>query len=83
MGNWWSSAEDGDETVMGKDGQTPRLYEQQLKPHQWPIIYSSAYNIGFLGMEKIHPFDSGKWGKVYQSLVGEDLARGQKVIINL
>ena len=71
MGNWWSSAEAGDDTVLGQDGQIPRLYEKQVDAHQWPIIYSSAYNIGFLGMEKIHPFDSGKWGKVYQSLVGE------------
>ncbi|XP_014666557.1 PREDICTED: uncharacterized protein LOC106808371 [Priapulus caudatus] len=35
---------------------------------KWPIIYSKAYNIGFLKMEKLHPFDSGKWGRVHQFL---------------
>ncbi|KAE8612853.1 hypothetical protein XENTR_v10013012 [Xenopus tropicalis] len=31
---------------------------------RWPIIYSAEYNITFIGLEKLHPFDSGKWGKV-------------------
>ena len=39
--------------------------------HQWPIVYSTDYNIGFLGMEKLHPFDSGKWGKVFNFLRGK------------
>ena len=73
MGNWSSNTREEEETVFGKDGQTPRLYEQELNPNQLPIVYSSAYNIGFLGMERIHPFDSGKWGKVYQHLVGKTL----------
>ena len=41
-----------------------------VQTHQWPIVYSPEYNIGFLGMEKLHPFDSGKWGKVYGFLKG-------------
>ena len=59
--------------MFAQDGTTPRLYElaDEIEPHQWPIVYSSVYNIGFLGMEKIHPFDSAKWGKVYANLVGE------------
>lgn len=48
---------------------TKELHEtslyQDIKPTQWPIIYSPEYNIGFLGLEKLHPFDAGKWGKVY------------------
>ena len=76
MGNWGSTERTGDQTVFGEDGQTPRLYERQLQPNQWPIIYSPSYNISFLGMEKIHPFDSGKWAKVYQFLVGEGICPG-------
>ncbi|XP_058023545.1 histone deacetylase 11 isoform X2 [Ahaetulla prasina] len=34
----------------------------------WPIVYSSDYNISFLGLEKLHPFDAGKWGKVINFL---------------
>lgn len=78
MGNWSSSTREEEESVLGKDGKTPRLYEQTLDPDQLPIVYSSAYNIGFLGMERIHPFDSGKWGKVYQHLVGKGALRVHK-----
>lgn len=34
-----------------------------------PIIYSSSYDIAFLGMEKLHPFDSSKWGRICQFLI--------------
>ena len=33
-----------------------------------PIIYSDRYNITFLGLQKLHPFDSEKYGKVYNFL---------------
>ncbi|KAK9274141.1 hypothetical protein L1049_018955 [Liquidambar formosana] len=36
-----------------------------------PVIYSPGYNIGFFGMEKMHPFDSSKWGHVCQFLLSE------------
>lgn len=36
----------------------------------WPIVYSPRYNITFLGLEKLHPFDAGKWGKVINFLKG-------------
>lgn len=29
-----------------------------------PIVYRDEYNIRLLGMEKLHPFDAGKWGNV-------------------
>ncbi|XP_052119112.1 histone deacetylase 2 [Arachis duranensis] len=34
-----------------------------------PIIYSESYDISFLGIEKLHPFDSSKWGRVCRFLV--------------
>ncbi|MED6144357.1 histone deacetylase [Stylosanthes scabra] len=34
-----------------------------------PIIYSESYDISFLGIEKMHPFDSSKWGRVCKFLV--------------
>jgi len=37
---------------------------------QWPIVYGPEYNIGFMGLEKLHPFDAGKWGRVYEFLKG-------------
>lgn len=40
---------------------------------RWPIVYSPRYNITFLGLEKLHPFDAGKWGKVISFLKEEKL----------
>ena len=58
-------------TDEGSGKQTPKLYAStQLASGQWPIIYSKEYNIGFLGLERIHPFDSGKWGKIFTYLKG-------------
>ncbi|KAF3333431.1 histone deacetylase 2 isoform X1 [Carex littledalei] len=34
-----------------------------------PLVYSSSYNITFLGIEKLHPFDSSKWGRVCDFLI--------------
>lgn len=53
-----------------------------LRPHRtalyedppaacWPIVYSPDYNITFVGLEKLHPFDAGKWGKVINFLKGK------------
>ncbi|XP_067092760.1 histone deacetylase 11 isoform X4 [Osmerus mordax] len=36
-----------------------------------PIVYSPDYNITFMGLEKLHPFDAGKWGKVIHFLKEE------------
>jgi len=41
-----------------------------VRPTQWPIVYRPEYNIGFLGLEKLHPFDAGKWGRVFEFLKG-------------
>ncbi|GAX83362.1 hypothetical protein CEUSTIGMA_g10787.t1 [Chlamydomonas eustigma] len=36
--------------------------------HQLPLVYSPKYNITFFGIEKLHPFDSAKFGKIVQAL---------------
>lgn len=33
-----------------------------------PIVFHPNYDIGFFGIEKLHPFDSKKYGKVYAHL---------------
>ncbi|XP_067127820.1 histone deacetylase 11 isoform X1 [Centruroides vittatus] len=51
-----------------------------IQPSQLPVIYSPTYNIGFFGLEKLHPFDSGKWGRIYQFLKdGKMIIEGQTV----
>ncbi|MEQ2308104.1 hypothetical protein AMECASPLE_024754 [Ameca splendens] len=39
-----------------------------IPPTCLPIVYHPDYNITFMGLEKLHPFDSGKWGKVIHLL---------------
>lgn len=33
-----------------------------------PLIYSKGYNIGAFGLEKLHPFDSRKYEKIYDNI---------------
>lgn len=33
-----------------------------------PIVYSAHYKISLLGLEKLHPFDIGKYDKIYNQL---------------
>ncbi|KAG8221847.1 hypothetical protein J437_LFUL003223 [Ladona fulva] len=40
----------------------------EIEPHQLPIIYRSEYNVRFLGLEKLHPFDAAKWSHVFRFL---------------
>ena len=61
----------GDDAVASGAIAGPRLYAAKFGDSQWPIIYKDSYNIGFLGLEKIHPFDAGKWGRIHKRLVGE------------
>uniref|UniRef100_A0A671E9N7 Histone deacetylase 11 n=1 Tax=Rhinolophus ferrumequinum TaxID=59479 RepID=A0A671E9N7_RHIFE len=51
---------------------TTQLYQHVPESH-WPIVYSPRYNITFMGLEKLHPFDAGKWGKVISFLKEEKL----------
>uniref|UniRef100_A0A8C5ZHF5 Uncharacterized protein n=1 Tax=Marmota marmota marmota TaxID=9994 RepID=A0A8C5ZHF5_MARMA len=48
-----------------------QLYQHVPETH-WPIVYSPRYNITFMGLEKLHPFDAGKWGKVINFLKGSE-----------
>ncbi len=64
--------DDGTSSLPSSTGQASKTHLfVDVQDHQWPIVYSTEYNIGFLGMEKMHPFDSGKWGKVFQFLRGK------------
>lgn len=36
-----------------------------------PIIYVPEYNIRFWGLERLHPFDVSKWGRVANILLSE------------
>lgn len=55
------------------------LYDD-TPPTCWPIVYSPDYNITFLGLEKLHPFDSGKWGKIIRFLKEEKLITDDMIV---
>ena len=59
-----------------------RLYTE-IRPEQWPIIYSPEYDISFAGLERLHPFDSCKWSKVYRFLLGESELYAAQCIASL
>lgn len=42
---------------------------------QLPIVYNAAYNVKFMGIEKLHPFDSTKFQKVKAGLEKEGLVK--------
>ena len=37
------------------------------------VVYSRHYNIGLLGIERLHPFDSRKYGRAWDSREGHRL----------
>jgi len=45
-----------------------------------PIIYHPQYNITFFGIEKLHPFDSTKYGRVFDMLVERGLIDPKRIV---
>ncbi|ONK66694.1 uncharacterized protein A4U43_C06F11000 [Asparagus officinalis] len=45
-----------------------------------PVIYSPSYDIAFLGIEKLHPFDSSKWGRICQFLIKEGVLDKNRIV---
>lgn len=46
-----------------------KLYEPLAKSSN-QVVYSDAYNIRLFGLERLHPFDSQKWGNIHKFLRG-------------
>ncbi|XP_026405996.1 histone deacetylase 2-like [Papaver somniferum] len=45
-----------------------------------PVIYSSSYDIAFFGLEKLHPFDSSKWGRICQFLIKDGILQQSQIV---
>ncbi|KVH95080.1 Histone deacetylase domain-containing protein, partial [Cynara cardunculus var. scolymus] len=45
-----------------------------------PVIYSTSYDIAFLGIEKLHPFDSSKWGRICQFLIANGVLDKTRIV---
>ncbi|XP_053172779.1 histone deacetylase 11 [Scomber japonicus] len=51
-----------------------------IPPKCLPIVYHPDYNITFMGLEKLHPFDAGKWGKVIHFLKEEQFITDGNIV---
>ncbi|KAF6175347.1 hypothetical protein GIB67_021852 [Kingdonia uniflora] len=51
-----------------------------ISPSKVPLIYSSSYNIAFFGIEKLHPFDASKWGRVCRFLIADCVLDKNRVV---
>ncbi|ERN16365.1 hypothetical protein AMTR_s00052p00064740 [Amborella trichopoda] len=61
--------------IVVEDMKRKRILSSKLyfdvPPNKVPVVYSPSYDISFMGIEKVHPFDSSKWGRICQFLVVE------------
>ncbi|XP_026999758.1 histone deacetylase 11 isoform X2 [Tachysurus fulvidraco] len=64
----------------GRKGSHQTELYAQVPTTCLPIVYSPTYNITFLGLEKLHPFDAGKWGKVIHFLKEEQLITDETIV---
>ncbi len=44
------------------------------------LVYSKYYNISFCGLERLHPFDSHKYGNIYQHLIDANAVKEDEII---
>ncbi|EJD74475.1 hypothetical protein LOAG_18214 [Loa loa] len=59
--------------------KTSKLYKE-IEQGQLPIVYHPIYNISFCGIERCHPFDSRKWGRVYETLLQSGMFEERQTI---
>ncbi|XP_056380166.1 histone deacetylase 11-like isoform X2 [Hyla sarda] len=65
---------------LGEDRPHETKLYQDIPASLWPIVYSTDYNITFIGLEKLHPFDSSKWGKIVNFLKDEKLITDDTIV---
>lgn len=57
-----------------------KLYFDVPPNSKVPVIYSPSYDIAFMGIEKLHPFDSSKWGRICKFLVSEGALEKRRIV---
>ncbi|CAL4889115.1 unnamed protein product [Urochloa decumbens] len=57
-----------------------RLYLDDVPSSKAPVVYSPAYDFSFNGIEKQHPFDSAKWGRVRSFLEDAGLLQSDRIV---
>ncbi|KMZ59739.1 Histone deacetylase 2 [Zostera marina] len=67
------------EDLRSKRIQSSKLY-LDVSSSKVPVIYSSSYDISFFGIEKLHPFDSSKWGRICGYLVKDGTLKKNQIV---
>ena len=57
-------------------------YYKNKRKEKKPIIYHPKYNITALGIEKLHPFDSCKYKRIYEKLVEKKIFNENEFLKN-
>lgn len=58
----------------------PLVQFQKLEPGKLPIFYRDEYNLRAMGLEKLHPFDAAKYGKVVAALEAAGALQASQLI---
>ncbi|KAK4599103.1 hypothetical protein RGQ29_009245 [Quercus rubra] len=66
-----SASSDSDEETLRRSRILKSKLYFDVPLSKVPVIYAASYDIAFLGIEKLHPFDSTKWGRICRFLVSD------------
>jgi len=68
------------EPLPGNEMKDEYFTQFKLRDTQIPIFYSPIYNMSFLGIEKLHPFDSKKYGRIFHILTRKGIIQEDQVV---
>ncbi|KAG0573735.1 hypothetical protein KC19_VG204900 [Ceratodon purpureus] len=71
---------EGDQVKQKQRIEASKLYFDVPPDEKDPVVYSSSYNISFLGIEKLHPFDASKWGRIQKFLADEGVLKRKRIV---
>ncbi|KAG0566382.1 hypothetical protein KC19_7G059800 [Ceratodon purpureus] len=71
---------EGDQVKQKQRIEASKLYFDVPPDEKDPVVYSSSYNISFLGIEKLHPFDALKWGRIQKFLADEGVLKRKRIV---
>lgn len=66
-------------SISNEEVYTTKLYVD-ITRDQLPIIYRKEYNVHFVGLEKLHPFDARKWGHIFKFLKNASLVNDDTIV---
>ncbi|SHJ43023.1 histone deacetylase 11 [Rubritalea squalenifaciens DSM 18772] len=56
-----------------------QVESQQSEVAKVPVVYSPDYKLSLFGLEKLHPFDIGKYDKIYEALENDGMLDAKRI----